>query len=241
MTPASDMTPASGADGGAGRTAPDYPVFLSLAGRPCLVVGAGPVATRKSQGLVEAGATVTVVAPGTSPAMDALVEAGSVALERRPYRDGEAAAYDLVVTATGATLVDEAVIDDARSAGVPVNGADGDRPGTVRLPAVLRRGAVTVAVATGGTSPALARWLRDRIARSLPPGLETLAALVEEARSEVRASGQATDSVDWAGLLDGVVLPLVEEERIDEARGALRDAWLQSGLETGRPPTGAPG
>jgi hypothetical protein len=71
--------------------------------------------------------------------------------------------------------------------------------------------------------------------------LETLAALVEEARSEVRASGQATDSVDWAGLLDGVVLPLVEEERIDEARGALRDAWLQSGLETGRPPTGAPG
>ena len=234
------MTPASGAAGD-GRPAPDYPVFLSLAGQPCLVVGGGPVAARRSRGLVEAGADVTVVSPETGPPMDALVEAGSVVLERRPYRQGEAVPYALVVTATGVSSVDETVVDDARGAGVPVNSADGDRPGTVRLPAVLRRGPVTVAVSTGGTSPALAGWLRNRIARALPPELETLVALVEEARSEVRASGRPTDSVDWVGSIDRIVLPLVTENRIDEARAALRNAWDPTGAQAGGPPTGTPG
>ena len=156
-----------------------------------------------------------------------MVEAGTVGLELRPYRDGEAARYDLVVTATGDPSVDASVVADAVAAGVLVNRADGDRSGTVQLPAVLRRGPVTVAVATGGASPALARWLRDRIADLLPTPLATVADLVEEARSEMRASGRSTDSVDWSGLLDRVV-PLVEGGRIDEARVAVRDAWSRS-------------
>ncbi len=235
-----------GAEGGAvrvdraGRRAPDYPVVVSLAGRPCLVVGAGPVAARKTRGLVEAGAQVTVVSPGTGPAMDELVQAGSVVLEGRPYRQGEAVSYALVVTATGVPSVDETVVDDARKAGVPVNSADGDRPGTVLLPAVVRRGPVTVAVSTGGTSPALAGWLRDRITASLPPGLPTLAALVDEARSEMQASGRSTDSVDWGGAIDRVV-PLVAEDRLDEARTALRAAWDPTAAQPGRPPAGTPG
>ncbi len=230
MTPTSEAAgngAAEGRDQRGDRSAPDYPVMLALAGRPCLVVGGGPVAARKAGGLVEVGAMVTVVTPRTSPPVEALVEAGTVGLELRPYRDGEAARYDLVVTATGDPAVDASVVADAVAAGVLVNSADGDRPGTVQLPAVLRRGPVTVAVATGGASPALARWLRDRIADSLPTALATVADLVEEARSEVRASGRSTDSVDWSGLLDRVV-PLVEDGRIDEARGALRDGWRRS-------------
>ena len=206
-------------------SASDYPVVLSLDGCPCLVVGGGPVAARKARGLVEAGAVVTVVTRRSSPTMEALVGAVRFVVELRPYREGEAAGYDLVVTATGDPTVDRRVVADAVAAGVLVNSADGDRPGTVRLPAVIRRGAVTVAVSTGGTTPALARWVRDRIAEALPAQLGAVATLVEEARAEVRAAGRATDSVDWSGLLDLVVLPLVEAGRVDEARAALRDAW----------------
>ncbi len=214
---------------------PDYPVVLVLAGRRCLVVGGGPVAARKARGLVEAGGRVTVVAPHMVAAIEALAEgAGSgpdpgvgggdgIALERRPYRFGEAAGYDVVVTATGVPSVDAEVTEDARGGGVLVDSADSDAPGTIRLPAVLRRGPVTVAVSTGGSSPALARWLRDRIAASLPPGIDTVAALVDEARHHLQDSGRPTGSVEWSDLLDRVV-PLVDAGRIDEARDLLRAA-----------------
>jgi precorrin-2 dehydrogenase/sirohydrochlorin ferrochelatase len=214
---------------------PDFPVVLVLAGRRCLVVGGGPVAARKTRGLVEAGGLVTVVAPHMVAAIEALAEVArsgpdtgdgggdGLVLERRPYRSGEAAGYDVVVTATGVPSVDAEVTEDARGGGVLVDSADSETPGTIRLPAVLRRGPVTVAVSTGGSSPALARWLRDRIAASLPPGIDTVAALVDEARRHLRDSGRPTDSVEWPGLLDRVV-PLVDAGRIDEARDLLRAA-----------------
>ena len=219
----------------AGRDGPDYPVVLDMVGRRCLVVGGGPVAARRVRGLLEAGVVVTVVAPRVVSAIEELAsepngdQPAPVDVELRPYRHGEAGRFDLVVTATGDPVVDRSVVADARAAGVPVASATGDTPGTLRLPAVLRRGRVTVAVSTGGASPALAVWLRDRIAASLPAGLETVAGLLEEARSEVRASGRATDSVDWATLLEVHVLPLVEAGRVDEARAALRAGWRHGG------------
>jgi precorrin-2 dehydrogenase/sirohydrochlorin ferrochelatase len=222
----------------AGRYAPDYPVVLDLVGRRCLVVGGGPVAARRARGLLDAGAAVTVVAPRVVSAIEEMASGSSppsgdqplpTEVELRPYRQGEADRFDLVVTATGDLVTDSSVVADALAAGVLVTSASGDIPGTVRLPAVLRRGPVTVAVSTGGSSPALAAWLRDRIADSLPAGLDTVAALLDEARSEVRASGRSSDSVDWATLLEVHVLPLVEAGRVDEARAALRAGWRQHG------------
>ena len=219
----------------AGRAAPDYPVVLDVVERRCLVVGGGPVAARRARGLLDARAVVTVVAPRVVPAIEEMASVPSgdrpapVEVELRPYRPGEAGRFDLVVTATGDLATDTSVVGDALAAGVLVTSATGDIPGTVRLPSVLRRGPVTVAVSTGGTSPALAVWLRDRIAGSLPAGLETVAALLDEARSEVRASGRSTDTVDWATLLEVQVLPLVGAGRVEEARAALRAGWSQHG------------
>ncbi len=227
-------TPTGRTDEGEGE-GPDYPVVLALAGRPCLVVGAGPVAARRARGLLAAGAVVTVVAPAVVPELDQL--AGSLAIERRPYRSPEAARYRLVVTATGHPDVDRAVVADAAAAGVPVAGADRGVPGTVRLPAVHRQGPVTLAVSTGGSSPALARWLRDRLAAALPPDVALIAGLLDEARATLLRSGRSADSVDWAAALDTTVVPLVESGRIGEARAAL--AAL---CRTGRPgPADRPG
>ena len=83
-----------------------------------------------------------------------------------------------------------------------------------------------MAVSTGGTSPALARWLRDRVAGSIPDGVATMAALLDEARLAMRAAGVPTESVDWMALLDGTVAPLVSAGRIDEARAALFEVCL---------------
>lgn len=198
----------------------DYPVVLDLRGQPCLVVGGGPVAGHKARGLLGAGARVTLVAPRVHPSVETL---GHVEIRRRVYAAGEAAGYALVVTATGDQGVDGAVVADARSAGVMVNSADAHAPGSVQVPAVLRVGAVTVAVSTGGTSPALARWLRDRIAAALPVGTATVAELLAEARARMAEEGRPTGDIDWQAALDQVV-PLVGDGRVEEARAALAAA-----------------
>ncbi len=224
--------PPGSAPTGAGR-APRYPVSLDLVGAACLVVGGGPVAARKVRGLLDAGAAVTLVALDVGPEVGALrtsggdpgpqggeTRVGSLSVETRPYRAGEAAGYRLVVAATGVPAVDAGVVADALDGGVLVNLASGRAPGTVELPAVHRAGPITLTVSTGGTSPALARWLRDRAAAALGPEIATLAALVGEARTSLQATGRTDGSVAWNQAIDRVA-PLVAEGRIEEARALL--------------------
>lgn len=202
--------------------APLYPVGLVLAGRPVLVVGGGAVAARKVEGLLHCGARVHVVAPTVS---DAIRRAPGVTWEERPYRRGEAAAYRLVLAATDDPDVNGAVAADAEAAGVWVNVADDPARCSVVLPAVLRRGPITVAVATGGESPGLAAWLRRRLEDVVGPEYATLCALVGEARRTLQAAGTPTESLDWQSVLDSGILEMIRAGRVSEARERLR-SWL---------------
>ena len=197
-----------------------YPVSLDLRDRPCLVVGGGPTAVRKAAGLLAAGARVTVVAPRVDPALADL----DVTVEERPYRPGEAAAYRLVLTTTGRPEVDALVHRDAETAGVFVNSADDPPRCSFQLPALWRDGAVAVAVSSGGSSPALGQWLRDRIATEVGPGAGALAELLDEGRRRLQAAGRPTGSVDWAALLEGPLPGLVRAGRLEEARALVARA-----------------
>ncbi len=214
-----------------------YPVVLVVAGRPALVVGGGPVAARKVAGLARCGARVTVVARAPGADLEAVAARwpGQVQVDRRAYRPGEAAGYRLVVTATGVPDVDGAVAADAEAAGVWVNSADDVAHCTFLLPSVHRDGPVTVAVSTAGTSPALAAWLRRRLARMAGPSLGALARFLGESRAALQAGGLPTSHVDWKGLLDGRLPDLVAEGRLDEARELVADA-----TDAGRDSRGAP-
>jgi precorrin-2 dehydrogenase / sirohydrochlorin ferrochelatase len=196
---------------------PFYPVSLDVSGHACLVVGGGKVAAHKARTLLECGAIVTVIAPSLSGDMEALIPLLPV-LERRPYRRGDASPFRLVVTATGIAEVDGAVYSDAEAAGVWTNSADNLESSSFILPAVHRDGAVTVSVSTGGLSPALASWLRTRLAAQCGDGLGILAQLLADARRNLKRAGLRSDSVDWVGLLDGPLPDLVRSGDIDSAR-----------------------
>jgi siroheme synthase-like protein len=200
-----------------------YPVSLDVSGRPCLVVGGGPVAARKAGGLVACGAGVTVIAPELGPDMEALVPRLNAVL-RRPYRDGDASSFRLVIAATGIETVDATVHADAEAAGVWVNSADDRAHSTFILPAVHRDGAVTVAVSTSGLSPALASWLRARIAAQNTCGMGELAQLLGDARERLRQAGFRSDTADWAGLLEGPLPALVAAGDMEEARAIVTAA-----------------
>jgi siroheme synthase-like protein len=211
----------------------EIPVFLAslvVEGRPCLVVGGGRIATRKVEGLLSAGADVTVIAPDIVPEITGL----PVRTERRAYRRGDASRYRLVFAATGRPEIDRLVFEDGERSGVFVNAADDRASCSFLVPAVLRRGPVSVAVSTGGTSPALAVWLRRRVAELVGPEIGTLAHLLEQARAEVRYAGISTESLDWSSLIDGVRPALHTTAGPDGARPETRSVGVAALVADGR-------
>ncbi|MGH9281830.1 MAG: precorrin-2 dehydrogenase/sirohydrochlorin ferrochelatase family protein [Acidimicrobiales bacterium] len=199
--------------------APLYPVNLVVDGRRCLVVGGGRVAARKAEGLVSCGAVVHVVATSVGGEVRALA---GVTWEERPYRAGEVAGYRLAVTATGDPEVDGAVFEDGEAAGVWVNSADDPAHCSFILPAILRRGPLSVSVSTGGHSPALAAWLRDRLAGEVGPEYEVLAGLLSEERDAARAAGRSTEGLDWRSALDSDMLELIQSGHLQQAKERLQ-------------------
>ncbi len=190
------------------------------------------MAARKVAALLDCGAWVTVVAPELSAELGSLLDNRELAdpagarleVELRPYRRGEAAGYRLVIAATGDREVDASVFEDAEEAGVWVNCADDPDHCSALLPAVHRDGPVVLSVATSGTSPALARWLRDRLAAALPEGIGEMATLVDESRSKIRAAAGDTGSVAWRELFDGELPSLVAAHHREAARRLLASA-----------------
>jgi siroheme synthase-like protein len=200
---------------------PLYPLSLRLAGEKCLVIGGGRIAARKIAGLVECGAEVTVVAPAALPEVDRLAHS----VERRPYRRGDVVGFRLVVAATGDAAVDQEVFADAEANGVLVNAADLPAACRFIVPAIVRRGQVSVAVSTAGASPYLASWLRDRIAEMAGPELGEVALLLAGARRSLRSRGLSTEGLPWAELLDDDLVAEVAAGRIEQAR-ARTERWL---------------
>jgi precorrin-2 dehydrogenase / sirohydrochlorin ferrochelatase len=175
-----------------------YPVMLDVRGRSCLVVGAGPVGTRKAEGLVAEGAIVTVVSPEVTDAVLAL----DVELVRRRYVRNDVDHRWLVIAATGDPIVNQQVFDDANAAGVWVNCADEPQRCAFILPAVHREGPITVSVSTGGVSPSLAQWLRDRLAAAIPPQTLDVANELAARRRSVQGRGETTEGRNWRAEID---------------------------------------
>jgi siroheme synthase-like protein len=176
------------------------------------------VAARKTAGLVDAGADVTVVAPVICEEIRTL----PVRMVERPYRSEDLDLAWLAIAATDDPLVNRQVHSDGRHARVWVNTADDPEACAFTLPALVRRGPVTVAVSTAGHSPALAGWLREQIAERLGPEIGRLAELLSEARDELKASGRSTENVDWRKALDSDMLELIRTGRTAQARERLQ-------------------
>jgi precorrin-2 dehydrogenase/sirohydrochlorin ferrochelatase len=156
------------------------PIFLDVAGRDCIVVGGGQVAARKVESLLEAGARVTVVSPRLSPAMKAVVASGGVTHVARGYRPGDIAGCVLVYAATDDPKLHTELAAEARALGILINVVDVPDLCTFIAPAVVRRGALQIAISTGGASPAFAarlrRELEDRFGTEHARTLEVLRA-----------------------------------------------------------------
>ncbi len=140
-----------------------YPVCLEITGQRCTVVGGGSVAERKVVGLLAAGARVLVISPILTDILIGLALEGRVEWLERGYQSGDLSGALLVFAATDSRDVQEAVVREANRTGQLVNVIDAPASCSFQVPAVVRRGDLTLAVSTGGKSPAVAAMVRGQL------------------------------------------------------------------------------
>ncbi len=204
---------------------PTYPVNLSVQGRRCLVVGGGAVAARKVDGLLDAGASVHVVAERVS---QEIRSRPGVSWEERAYRPADLDGCWLVVAATDDRDVNGAVYREGERAHVWVNGADDPEHCSFTLPSVVRRGSLLLTVSTGGRSPALSSWLKGRLEERIGPEYETLLDLLASQRQVLKAEGRTTEGLDWQKALDSDMLDLIRTGDLTSARERLQTCLSSS-------------
>ncbi|MCA9771998.1 MAG: bifunctional precorrin-2 dehydrogenase/sirohydrochlorin ferrochelatase [Myxococcales bacterium] len=181
-----------------------YPVLLDLRGAPCLVVGGGAVATRKVRGLLAAGAAPTVIAPEISPELAEHKEGGRIDHVSSSFEDALLEAFQLVFVATSDPKVNADVARLAREAGVWVNVADDPDGSSFQVPAHFRRGELTVAISTGGASPAEARRVREEIEHYFPSSYGDYLELLRKIRARLLdrdGPGSAGNAERFTGLV----------------------------------------
>jgi siroheme synthase-like protein len=224
-----------------GRAAFSFPIMVEVRDVPVFVAGGGHEAEAKARTLADLGANVRLwlrgdpEPPSSTPASRQIAGAHArVVVHRGPFDPALLDGARLAIVDTGDRELDHRVAAEARRLGVLVNTVDDVDHCDWSAPAVLRRGALTIAIATAGVAPALAVRLRDSLADVIGPELGDLLVLLGDVRPRIRASGRpfAARRRLWYELIDGPALDHLHAGRELEARAALDSAiaaWEAAG------------
>jgi precorrin-2 dehydrogenase / sirohydrochlorin ferrochelatase len=168
-----------------------FPLFLKLEGRKCLVVGAGKIGESKVASLLGTGAVLHVVAPQATDRIKMWAQNGQIRWHKRKFRDSDLTGCFLVVAATPSRALHEKVFRLAERPKILCNVVDVPELCDFYYPAIVQRGALQIAVSTGGESPALAQRLRKELEVQFGPEYEEWITQLGEERQKIRARGSS--------------------------------------------------
>ncbi len=210
------------------KSADLYPIYLKLEERKCLVVGGGAVARRKIRGLLECGAPVTVVSPDLTPELWAAATEGKFCYNRREFQAGDLDGQQIVVAATGDFELNAQIARLCRRRAIPVNAVDNPGLSTFFVPSVIRRGPLCISISTGGSSPLLARRIREDLEEELGPGFAEIAVLLGEIRHRIQE--RLTDEKErrrfWEQVVTPELIALLKSGATENARKQVKAACI---------------
>ncbi len=162
-----------------------YPVNLNISNKLCLVVGGGAVALRKTRSLLSCGAKIRIISPEIHTELQLLARNKAVEWFARGFVEGDLNGAFLAFAATDDHEVQELVAKEAARYSVLLNSADDPTNSQFHVPAHFRRGKMLVTVSTGGSSPALAKKIRQQLENELDPEYEIVVDLFTLLREKV--------------------------------------------------------
>ena len=198
-----------------------YPVYLNLKGRTCIIIGGGRVAEGKISRLREAGAGITVISPQVTPVIRAAAQEGHLEWRDREYQDGDLQEAFLAIAATNVRSVNRQIFQEAERLNVLLNVVDDAPLCTFIAPSIVERGPVTLAISTGGASPALARKLRESLANDPVLDWADMAGVMSQVRGQIKQQGAVVDPQRWQCCLSSRLLDLARSGNQEQAGAKL--------------------
>lgn len=215
-----------------------YPVYLNLSGRKCVVIGGCAEAEKKAKMLLECGAEVIYISPQVTPGIEKMARERKVTWHAREYGHGDlAGAFLAICTETHDRNLNTSVREEASELNVVLNVVDVTDLCDFIAPSIVRRGSATFAMSSQGTSPALARRLREEL-DSCQGHCDALAwaeagPVLAEVRAELRSRGVTPRSDEWQANMNHEILMLVDSGKTKEARELLLQRLMQTGATSG--------
>lgn len=166
-----------------------FPVFLKLEGRNCLVVGGGTIGESKVKSLLVAGARVSLVAPKITGALEEQARQGAIVWHPREFETSDLPGVFVVIAATSNEEVNELIFREADRRGILCNAVDQPPRCHFYFPAIVRRGALQIAISTAGLSPSLARRLRQELEEQFGTEYEGWLAWLGRLRAALMSKG----------------------------------------------------
>ena len=173
-----------------------YPIMLDVRGRPAIVIGGDRIAAEKAMALSASGARVTVMSAEFCTELEDLAQRALVTLLPKAYEPGDLAGAFVVVASTKDPELIDAIWHETQERGQLVNIVDVPSRCSYIVPSIMRRGQLTIAVSTEGSSPGLAKRIRQRLEGLFPPAYDIYMQLATLVRAHLRQSGLSYEERD---------------------------------------------
>ncbi len=207
-----------------------YPAYLDLRDQPCLVVGGGSVAERKTISLLEAGALVTIISPDLTPKLRELSQSGTIKHIQKTFDEQYLSGKFMVIAATNSPGINTRVARTCKSRRVPVNVAVPPEESSFIVPSVVERGGLLIAVSTSGVSPALSKKVRQELEARYGPEYDSFLSMLAAVRKRVleEVPDEQQRRTIFRAIVDSDVIELLRQGRKGEAEARMAEiAGLQ--------------